>query len=154
MNSVVRPDTQRLFQESLEHLSDDDDLTLPAPEGGWDDPEPGVGDASEADDTQDVQSEASQESLDVWIDAHRREDPDAQVETLLEAVQTTSLDFEIADRVYDILKTGRALPRDMRGVWTEQDDVALRGNDPTEIRRVEDKHGKEGMETRWSWLEA
>ena len=44
------------------------------------------------------------------------------------------------------------LPRDWKGVWTEQDDADLQDMDTRRVARVEDKHGAGGLRARWDFL--
>ena len=72
---------------------------------------------------------------------------------LIRAAGIADLNFRLADVVYQHLARGKPVPENMKGVWTERDDRALRGNDAKEIRRIEEKHGKESLAGRWHWLE-
>lgn len=136
----------------------EDEFALPEPEGGWDDlplppeadEEVTVGEA-ESHDGDDASAEA--ESIDAWVTAHLQADPDADDELLVKAAAIADLDFKLADFVYLCLVQGTPVPEDMKGVWTERDDMALRSNDPDEIKRVEEKHGKDSLAGRWQWLE-
>jgi hypothetical protein len=136
----------------------EDEFALPDPEDGWGDlplppeadEESTVGEA-EPQDSDDALSEA--ESIQAWVAAHLQADADADDELLFKAAAIADLDFKLADVVYQRLVQGKPAPENMRGVWTERDDMALRGNDPNEIKRVEGKHGKESLTGRWQWLE-
>lgn len=158
-HTQVIKDTQRLFEEANSETLRAEDFALPEPEGGWDDMPLPPDDAQSA--TADLEeqegsdeSDSSDMSLPTWMREHREADPNVDDELLLTAVEVSNLNFEIADVVYDLLKKGKGVPRNMRGVWTEEDDNALRGNDPKAIERVEDKHGKERLAGRWQWLES
>lgn len=47
---------------------------------------------------------------------------------------------------------GGAVPMEMKGFWTEEDDQDLECGDARRVRRVEAKHGKNGVESRWEYL--
>lgn len=156
---VGRVETQALFQESVgaTETLEEDEFALPEPEGGWDDLllPPGVASASDVDAmTEGGQSDSSDNSLQVWMTAHQFADPNADDGLLLSAINASNADLAVADMVYDLLKQGIDIPKNFKGVWTEEDDLALRGNDPQAIKRVEDKHGKETLAGRWQWLES
>jgi hypothetical protein len=136
----------------------EDEFALPHPEDGWSDlplppeaDEEGIVGEAEPQDSGDALSEA--ESIGSWVAAHLQADADADDELLIKAAAIADLDFKLADVVYQHLVQGKPVPENMKGVWTERDDMALRGNDPNEIKRVEEKHGKESLAGRWQWLE-
>jgi hypothetical protein len=156
---VARRDKKRLRDGTVEETQLEEDFALPEPEGGWKDlPLPPEADEEEVvdreaklQDEEDAPSEA--DSMGCWLAAHLEADPDADDELLIKAAGIADLDFKLADIVYQHLAQGKAVPGNMKGVWTERDDMALRGNDANEIKRVEEKHGKESLAGRWQWLE-
>ena len=153
-NAVVRPDTQTLSQASVGGTLQEDDFALPEPEDGWDDM-PLPPDAAEAEnELGDDQSDSSEDSLHAWMSAHHRADPKTDDGLLIKSINASNAELRIASMVYDLLKKGEGIPKNIKGIWTEEDDMALRGNNPHAIKRVEDKHGKERIAARWHWLES
>ena len=156
---VPRPNTQRLRDRIIAETQPRDDFTLPEPEGGWDDlplpPEANEEEAVLAEDKSqdDEDTDSETESIGTWIAGHLEADPDADGELLLTAAGRADLDFKLADVVYQHLRRGRPVPENVKGIWTERDDQALVGNDAREIRRIEEKHGKDSLEGRWHYVE-
>jgi hypothetical protein len=154
MQEAVRQASQRLRDRTVSETQPEEDFALPEPEGGWDDlplPPEADEDEDESQDEEDTSSEA--ESIGSWVAAHLEANPDADDELLIRAAGIADLDFKLADIVYQHLVRGKAVPENMKGVWTARDDMALRGNDAKEIKRIEEKHGKASLEGRWQWLE-
>ena len=156
---IARPNTQRLRDRTIAETQPQDDFTLPEPEGGWDDlplpPEANEEEAVAAEDEsqEDEDTGSDAESIRTWIAGHVEADPDVDGELLLTAAGRADLDFKLADVVYQHLRRGRPVPENVKGIWTERDDRALLGNDAKEIRRIEEKHGKDSLEGRWHYLE-
>lgn len=153
------PDPRHSRDGTVAGTQPEEDFALPEPEGGWDDlplpsqadEEEGVADEGASQDEGDIAEE--EESMESWVAAHLEADPDADDELLIRAAGIADLNFRLADVVYQHLARGKPVPENMKGVWTERDDRALRGNDAKEIRRIEEKHGKESLAGRWHWLE-
>jgi hypothetical protein len=155
-----RPDTQRFRDGTVGETQLEEDFALPEPAGGWDDlPLPhGVseeeGPADGGEEAQDEDSVSSGfEDIQDWVAAHLEADNKADDELLVRAAGIANLDFKLADLVYAQLVDGKAVPENIRGIWTQRDDIALRGNDPKEIKRIEQKHGEAALSERWQWLE-
>ena len=72
---------------------------------------------------------------------------------LIDAIDATCFDRALVVPVYTVLTTGKGMPRDLRGVWTPEDDEALGSGDARGIRRLEGKHGVDGVERRWKFRE-
>lgn len=154
------PDTQQFRDGTVGETQLEEDFALPEPAGGWDDlPLPrGVseeeGPATSGEEAQDEDSASSGfEDIQDWVAAHLEADNKADDELLIRAAGIANLDFKLADLVYAQLVRGKAVPENIRGIWTQRDDIALRGNDPKEIRRIEQKHGEAALSERWQWLE-
>lgn len=45
------------------------------------------------------------------------------------------------------------IPEDLRGVWTAADDKDLSSTDARRITKLEEKHGKDSISSRWEFLE-
>jgi telomeric repeat-binding factor 2-interacting protein 1 len=60
---------------------------------------------------------------------------------IIDALKCTSLRPDLAEYVLLEIKNGRALPRDVPGVWSESDDRILQGCDARRLRALEEKHG-------------
>lgn len=155
-----RPEKQQFRDGTVGETQRDEDFALPEPAGGWDDLPlpPGVseeeGPAADGEEAQDEDSVSSGfEDIQDWVAAHIEADNKADEELLIRAAGIANLDFKLADLVYAQLVRGKAVPENVRGIWTEKDDIALRGNDPKEIRRIEQKHGEAALSERWQWLE-
>jgi hypothetical protein len=157
-----RPDTRQFRDGTVGETPLEEDFALPEPAGGWDDlPLPrrvgeeedpaGGGGGEEAQDEGSVSS--GFEDIQDWVAAHLEADNKADDELLIRAAGIANLDFKLADLVYAQLVRGKAVPENIRGIWTQRDDIALRGNDPKEIRRIEQKHGEAALSERWQWLE-
>ncbi|KAL8641818.1 MAG: hypothetical protein Q9228_001414 [Teloschistes exilis] len=72
---------------------------------------------------------------------------------ILSALKCTSMDPELTRRALESMaKNGGAVGVGMKGYWTEEDDRDLECGDARRVRRVEAKHGTEGVERRWEWL--
>lgn len=65
------------------------------------------------------------------------------------ALERTSMFSDLAEDVLPMLQSGR-LPAGLkeRGVWTEKDDLTLRGGDAKALKRLYDFHGKAGFDER------
>jgi hypothetical protein len=155
-----RPDTQQFRDRTVGETQLEEDFALPEPAGGWDElPLPrGVseeeGPAGGGEEAQDEDSVSSGfEDIQDWVAAHLEVDNKADDELLIRAAGIANLDFKLADLVYAQLVCGKAVPENIRGIWTQRDDIALRGNDPKEIKRIEQKHGEAALSERWQWLE-
>jgi hypothetical protein len=154
-----RTDKQQ-FRDGTVDETQQDDFALPEPAGGWDDlplpPEVSEeGPAADGDEEAQDEDSASSgfEDIQDWVAGHIEADNQADDELLIRAAGIANLNFKLADLVYAQLVRGEAVPENIRGIWTEGDDIALRGNDPKEIRRIEQKHGEAALSERWQWLE-
>lgn len=72
---------------------------------------------------------------------------------ILSALKCTSMDPELTRRALgSMAENGGAVEVGMKGFWTEEDDGDLECRDARRVKRVEAKHGTEGVERRWEWL--
>ncbi|KAI9666950.1 MAG: hypothetical protein M1831_001455 [Alyxoria varia] len=69
------------------------------------------------------------------------------------ALMRTTCNARLAEQVLKGMKMGRAIPKDMRGVWTREDDEALSGGNAVLLKKLEAKHGDEACEKRREFLE-
>ena len=149
------PDTQTLLASKTQLP----DFTLPSPTGGWSSPPPSPPSLSQSSQTAipdptfspPTSPSAITAALDAWIDAHAaRDHPTAHVEL---ALRCTGMDTELAEEVLVHLGRYGVLPVGRRGVWTEEEDEVLLGStDARRIRRLEIRHGGEGVDRRIGFL--
>ena len=59
---------------------------------------------------------------------------------------------KLADVVYTNLEKKEGIPKDIKGVWTKEDDELLMGTDARGIKRVLEKHGQRSMDERFECL--
>ncbi|RDW81163.1 putative transcription factor Rap1 [Aspergillus mulundensis] len=97
-----------------------------------------------------VAEEALEQDIDAWIDTRLRMGKGKE-DQIIEALQCTSMDPGLADKVLDSLIAGKGIPTDMRGVWTAQDDRDVEAQDTRDIQRVIKKHG-DLFDYRWEYL--
>lgn len=117
-------------------------LELPYPAGARNDEEDG----------DDIAAVNEGESIEEWI--QKRIDNGKSVDHILLALSCTSMNAELADQVLDLLHSGKGIPSDMPGVWTEEDDSDLfRGGDGRAAGRVFEKHSLKLCKQREKYLE-
>ncbi|KAL4908985.1 hypothetical protein BDW74DRAFT_174206 [Aspergillus multicolor] len=97
-----------------------------------------------------VTEEAPKQDLDAWIETRLRMGKGDENQ-ILDALQCTSMDGKLADKVLDSLVAGKGIPTDMRGVWTAQDDRDVEAQETRNIQRVIEKHG-DLVDYRWDYL--
>jgi telomeric repeat-binding factor 2-interacting protein 1 len=99
------------------------------------------------------QGEPSQEEdIDTWIEDRLRTGKADNEEQVIEALQCTSMDPSLADKVLEYLAAGKGIPEDMPGVWTPEDDECVEVGNSRAVERVLKKHGSEAFEARWNYL--
>ncbi|RHZ62131.1 putative transcription factor Rap1 [Aspergillus thermomutatus] len=99
------------------------------------------------------QEEPSQEEdIDTWIDDRLRTGKADNEEQVIEALQCTSMDPRLADKVLEYLAAGKGIPENMPGVWTPEDDECVEVGNSRAVERVLKKHGSEAFEARWNYL--
>ena len=128
------------------------DLSVPAPDGGWDILESlsSSHDSNFPPPASPTQSEIPG-LLDAWIDEHVASGFSSG--DVISALEYTSLDKELAEMVLEHMKRNQGgIPTDMAGVWTESDDEGFQSSNAQRYREVEQKHGSENLEKRWNFL--
>ncbi len=162
VQKASQPNTQALFSNTTQDGSGSGslDLGLPDPEGGWDaiDSDADHGERSDREErigspTASTSSTASTSNLDLdtWVQLRTSEGKNKN--HLLTAAEATNMHKKLADAVYESLRHGRGVPRDVPGVWTEEDDALLMGTDARGVERVERKHGARSVKERWKCLD-
>ena len=140
------------------------DFSLPEPDGGWDEvmpsSPPNRGPASSLtvevalEEKADNDAEGNEADitarLDAWIDSHVAAGMEAEDVAL--ALKCTSMEVDLAEEVLPYLAKHKTIPRNVRGVWTEEDDEDLDASDGRRIRKLQEKHGQEGFDARWDFL--
>ena len=101
----------------------------------------------------DVDEEEAARQMDKWIDDRVGNGKGISEEQVIQALQCTSMDPNLADKVLEYLAAGKGIPADMRGVWTAEDDVCLEGTDARGVERINQKHGRDLVEARFEYLE-
>ena len=97
---------------------------------------------------------------DAWIESFvsRR----FSVETVETILASSSMNSKVAaDALESLPRNARIftspetiiIPKDRRGVWTAADDKDLASTDARRITRLEEKHGKDSISSRWEFLE-
>lgn len=130
------------------------DLSVPAPDGGWDILE-SLSSSSSHDSNPPPPASPTQSEipglLDAWIDEHVASGFSSG--DVISALEHTSLDKELAETVLEHMKRNQgSIPTDMAGVWTESDDEGFQSSNAEHYRDVEQKHGSENLEKRWNFL--
>ena len=140
------------------------DFSLPEPDGGWDGlmpssppgrlsaPSQTVEDAADEEPESDTEEDEADVTarLDEWIDSHIAGGMEAEDVAL--ALRCTSMEADLAEEILPYLAKQKSIPRNVRGVWTEEDDEDLDASDGRRIRRLQEKHGQEGFDARWEFL--
>lgn len=162
-------DTTEDTQQLLIAQTQIPDLSVPEPDGGWDTllgslslpnspsqshPTPTTTDSNavalpQSDNHTNSNSDTTE--LRAWIEKHLQRNMPSNL--IIKALKSTTMDPMLAKAVLDLLVQGKGIPNDVAGVWTEQDDEDLRGNDGRRIKRVTEKHGTKAFEERWEFLE-
>ncbi|KAL8873760.1 MAG: hypothetical protein Q9174_000823 [Haloplaca sp. 1 TL-2023] len=171
-----QPATQAIFSAETQ----DPDLSLADPEGGWAafegaEQSPAPAPPSEP----DIQSLVDQQLL---AESQRTSPPPTprtrqksptpdyaqQVEgfityhislghsedSILLALKAANMDPALSSQALKAMKKsgGSEIPGDMKGVWTEEDDADWESGDARKVARVEKKHGSAGVEARFEFL--
>ncbi|KAI9818905.1 MAG: hypothetical protein M1827_007726 [Pycnora praestabilis] len=135
------------------------DFSLPDPDGGWDTllpssprttaPQSSLPSALAPTPQQQLTEDITTQ-LDTWIDTHiaRGHSED----DVLLSLKCTSMATLLASAVLQSLAAGEGVPRDMRGVWTEEEDAWVEGGDGRRIEALERRHGKEAFDARCRFL--
>lgn len=105
----------------------------------------------EADEGDEEGGQDEPPDVDAWINAHLQKG-DVDETQLINALCSTSMDPEIAEKVLEYLTAGKGIPENIPGVWTAEDDRHLEGEAGRDIERVLQKHGSEAVDARWDYL--
>lgn len=127
-------ETQRLFMPGE---TQNPDSTIPEPPSS-----PPLASAAK--------SNSGPRPLDDWIEEKVNEGVEEAL--VLDAAFKTSSDTALVDIVLRSVLAGKGVPGNVKGVWTDEDDAAVTGADARELKRVEDKHGKDGFNARFEYL--
>jgi telomeric repeat-binding factor 2-interacting protein 1 len=60
-----------------------------------------------------------------------------------------------ASEALKYLSAGKAVPENVPGIWTQEDDKIIQGTDAREMKRMSEKHGSDGpggLEARMEFL--
>ncbi|KAF7117910.1 hypothetical protein CNMCM5793_007241 [Aspergillus hiratsukae] len=99
------------------------------------------------------QEEPSQEEdMDKWIEDRLRTGKADNEEQVIKALQCTSMDPRLADKVLVYLSAGKGIPEDMPGVWTPEDDECVETDNSRAVERALKKHGSEAFDARFNYL--
>jgi len=71
---------------------------------------------------------------------------------IIDALRCTTLDFRLASIAVAALAETGALPRNVRGIWTAEDDEVLLSSDAKSVQRLETFHGKGRFNARMDAL--
>ena len=94
--------------------------------------------------TYDPETELS--DLNEWI--REMEEAGHQWNLIADALRATSFDTGLVLQILPGLESGHGIPRDMKGVWTDEDDEDLEGTDARRLQRLTAKHGWKLMDER------
>ncbi|KAI9799670.1 MAG: hypothetical protein M1825_004405 [Sarcosagium campestre] len=146
--SDANADTQAIYKGPTQNV----DVGLAEPSEGWS--KNLLGDMEDflaLPPSLNEQSPKESSELDDWID--EMVEKGYAEEEVLHALHCTSMDKRHAELVLTSLAAGTGVPKDIRGVWTPEDDEWLGGGDARLVMTVAQKHGKDALEARLSFLE-
>jgi hypothetical protein len=72
--------------------------------------------------------------------------------SIIAALKCTSMRTELAELVLLDEKAGKGLPKDVAGIWSEEDDTVLESGNAKGLRRLEEKHSWKEAEERMKFL--
>ena len=153
----VLPDTQAVLEGETQVL----DLTIPDPEDPWDMLLPPSSPPTIMPSSPIAVSESSavqQAHLDARIDTliSDRTAVGFSAEQVVTVLDRTCTDISLTQQVLDRMgpQQGKIkLPRDIGGLWTEEDDRDLCSSDARKVGRLEPKHGADKVNARYEWLQ-
>jgi hypothetical protein len=73
--------------------------------------------------------------------------------SVVAALKCTSMRPELVELVLLYEKLGKGLPKEVAGVWSEEEDKVLESGNARALRKLEEKHGWKEMEERMKFLE-
>ncbi|CRG84032.1 hypothetical protein PISL3812_01375 [Talaromyces islandicus] len=89
--------------------------------------------------------------VEAWMEEHIRNGK--RGEHVIMALDCTSMNAELADRVLVLLSAGHGIPNDMPGVWTKEEDEIVLGSETRKIQSLLQKHGSDFYNERFKYLE-
>lgn len=110
---------------------------------------PGLG--AEEGESDEEPEDGESEGIEAWMEGHIRNGNTG--EHVILALNCTSMNAELADRVLALLSAGHEIPNDMPGVWTEEDDEIVLGSETRKIQGLLQKHGSDFYNERFKYLE-
>ena len=167
-------DTQAVFDGRTQ----EPDLDLLDPDGGWDDlipPSPAAIDAPSEPNTAATSPNSSSDDLeaqlDAWLSAQATSSGFSESD-VQEVLERSCMDSALASRVLEEMRRewlltdspngdggeeqptlAQYLPHDRRGVWTDEDDRDLHDTDARKVKRVYSKHGPDYTRAREEMLQ-
>ncbi|KAL8850765.1 MAG: hypothetical protein Q9221_004333 [Calogaya cf. arnoldii] len=165
-----RTRVQHTTQGILTAQTQEPDLSLAEPEGGWDQvlSSPPVSPSFSKPNLHQSQVNGKQQQSPSPKDPEPKQNYADNVDNfisymiaqghdeddILLALRCTNMDHILTEKALVYMETQpRDTTPDMHGFWTEKDDADLRGNNASKIKALELKHGKESLELRWEFLE-
>ncbi|CAG8253084.1 unnamed protein product [Penicillium salamii] len=124
-------------RDPLEDPIDPVFLELPFPPSS---PEPEATD----DDTSEIPD------IDTWMDERLARGVNETY--IFDALACTSMDPMMADKILKHLSAGKGIPRNVRGVWTAEDDECFQSEEHAKVQRALSKHGAEAYKARWEYF--
>ena len=151
------PDTQAILQSTVPVP----DLSIPDPDDPWNSFNPPSSPPLIMPSSPVAESESSsaqQAELDAKIDAllKDRMEQGYSPEQVIAVLNSTCTNIPLTEQVLQQMgpqSANFALPSNMRGVWTTEDDKNLHSSDAREVARLEPKHGAANVNARHEWLE-
>ena len=137
---------QKIVDPDLPILDD----SISSPPGGWQEPPAPTAPTQHSPLSNQSQVLSKPRSISDWIAAQTSDNLTPKQTS--EVLMSTSMDANLAEVVLGHLRLGKNAPP-LSGVWTKEDDIDLQGADGRGIKRLLEKHGNEGVERRWEFLE-
>ncbi|CAK3995921.1 hypothetical protein B0A50_04318 [Lecanosticta acicola] len=97
------------------------------------------------------ESQTSTPDLDAWIAT--MEVRGFKTSDVIRALKCTSMDPDLAELILREEKAGMGFPKDVPGIWSEDEDRVLEGGNAIAIKALVKKHGWDGYDARREFLE-
>ncbi|CAG7941171.1 unnamed protein product [Penicillium salamii] len=88
--------------------------------------------------------------IDTWMD--ERLARGVNETHIFNALACTSMDPMMADKILKHLGAGKGIPRNVRGVWTAEDDECFQSEEYAKVQRALSKHGADAYKARWEYF--